>query len=389
MRIRKPFTTAQASDRDQLIRMFAIFIGTGYLIYFLLLYWQFRSEARHLDSWWTPVALVLVFGPAVGMLVAAFLAELRVLERMSAVTALGYFLAVNSWLPAWTGSRLEQSPWLSNMPGLPAMAIALYCSPKVTIGYTFVVVTEVQLLGQARKSDVVEPFLPSWTFATSFCLVFVAATLVAVRTGRWLDSARAAAARIGARVDAMLARKLERDRYGDFIHNVVLAALRSAAVGHASAADKAARSLANFAAIGDCADDEPYRAAAVLGYLRDELAAIDDPELRSVDIEFVDSGTRFDAELVRTFGVGLGQAMDNSMRHAGSGVERRVTIRIGPGRLVVTVADNGSGFDKVMINRRWGLQRLDSQFDQIPGAVLGIATHRGYGTTIEMAWTEP
>ncbi|NQE71902.1 hypothetical protein NG2371_06385 [Nocardia gamkensis] len=386
MKFRNPFKSGQAGDRDRLIRLFAIFISTGYLIYFLLLYPRLATEASHLADWWMPLGLTAVYGPPLVLCATAFLTELPTLEKTAGAVAICYFVAAFTWPLAWQGELFGEWPFIANIPGLAAMAAALTWRPSWVIIYTFAVVAEVQVLGQTRAPDVIEPFWMSWVFATSFCLAYVAAALRAVRTGHILDTARDEAARLSAEAAAVLAYNDDREKFANVVHDNVMHCLRIGIAGKSSPkdADEALRALDE---IGTTSGDEPFSGKEAIAYLQEKLEAIDESVPLTIESSLDGSDFSFDAAVVRTAGIVLREAVKNSVRHAGPDAQQRVTLHIGPGLLGLIVADDGRGFDPSRPSRRWGLRRLPRQVERV-GGELRIDSRKGHGTTIEMLWVD-
>ena len=50
------------ANTDRILRMFARFTSVGYLAYLALLYPSITTTTPHMHRWWTPLAVVVVFG---------------------------------------------------------------------------------------------------------------------------------------------------------------------------------------------------------------------------------------------------------------------------------------------------------------------------------------
>ncbi|MBH0779852.1 sensor histidine kinase [Nocardia bovistercoris] len=386
MRRENPLTLGSSGYSDRVLRLFAIFVACGYLIYFVLLYPRLADEAARLDSWWLPFGLTLVYGPPLLLCSTAFFAELRTLRRTAGAVALCYFVAAFTWPLAWQGESMPEWPFVSTVPGLAAMAAALVWRPSWVMIYTVVVVSEVQVLGITRAPEVNEPFWMGWIYATSFCVVYVAATLRAVRTGQTLDDARAEAVRLSAEAEAVLVYNDDREQFANVVHDNVMHCLRIGMAGKFSARD-AGEALRALDDIGAKSGDEPFSGDEVIDYLREKLQSLDEVEETSTLVVENGAGAeaRFAAAVVRTAGIVVKEAMTNSARHAGPEVTQTATVRMDPGLLRVIIADDGCGFDTAQISNRWGLRRLPRQVERV-GGKLQISSTRGHGTVIEMLW---
>ncbi|MEV0251932.1 ATP-binding protein [Nocardia sp. NPDC050712] len=387
MRFRNPFILSLEGDRDRLVRLFALFISFGYIVFFFLLYPRIESESSVLADWWMPWGLVTLYLPPLIMGVAAFVAELSILEWIAGLVAIGYFFAAFTWPLAWNGEALQTWPMVSGIPGLAAMAAALVWRPSWVALYTVAVVAEVQVLGQTRSQDVIEPLWMSLLFALSFCLVYAAAALRAVHTGYLLDAAREEAARLSAEAEVVLEYNAEREHFADIVHDNVMHCLQIGASGRSSRAD-VAEAIRALELIGTEAGSEPsLLGAEAIGRLRRKLQAVDARMPLIVDSALGPADGEFDAAVVHVAALVLGEAVRNSIRHAGPDADRTATVRIEPHRLSVRVDDNGCGFDPSTDSRRWGLYRLRQQVERIANAELRIKSSKGHGTTIEMRWS--
>ena len=80
-----------------------------------------------------------------------------------------------------------------------------------------------------------------------------------------------------------------------------------------------------------------------------------------------------------------GEALENVVRHAGA---RQVTVQLerAGGRLTLTIADDGCGFDanKPVAEDRYGLRGMRERAGMIGGA-LEVESQPGIGTTVRLA----
>jgi signal transduction histidine kinase len=74
------------------------------------------------------------------------------------------------------------------------------------------------------------------------------------------------------------------------------------------------------------------------------------------------------------------EGLTNLLRHSGAS-SARVSLHIDGGRLVVSVADDGAGFERNAARRGGGLQGLADRFQAL-GGELNVATAPGHGTTL-------
>jgi signal transduction histidine kinase len=74
------------------------------------------------------------------------------------------------------------------------------------------------------------------------------------------------------------------------------------------------------------------------------------------------------------------EGLTNLLRHSGAS-SARVSLHIDGGRLVVSVADDGAGFERNTARTGGGLQGLADRFQAL-GGELNVATAPGHGTTL-------
>lgn len=376
-------------NAERILRLFAQFIAGGFVIYLVLLMPAIREESAHHDPWWTPLGVFLAFVPGTLLLPASFLPGTVWIERCGIATGIGFLLAVLTWPLSWTGTPLTAEAWPATFFGLATMAVGLTGRTRLTVGYLVIVGVLVQLLNQARLPALKSSIFLELPFALGFSLLFVAAALMALRTGRLLDETRSDAYEAAALAAAMRARNVERERFGDLLHDWVMSSLGGAArQPHSPAVRRQATvTLRKLDLIGSADDRSPFDSRDALAYLRSCLTDVDPSIPVDVAIPTEAEGSQFDAAVVRTIGTGLAEAVRNSRRHAGENAECRVHIDLGAGHLAVAVSDDGRGFEPSRSTNRFGLQRVRTQMGALPGADLSVASRPGAGTVVRLSWS--
>lgn len=216
--------------------------------------------------------------------------------------------------------------------------------------------------------------------------LLTAATLALIGAGALRASARLDAA--SSRTEAAVAREaaergrlVARARAAAFVHDEVLAALRGAADAVAGSA-AAVRAQAERAT-GMVRDRPPP--ADWVGQLRALAEGAREPvafELtRSAD------GAQPGEVVVEALLTAAGQAIENSLRHAGP-CRRVVRVRVETDGVRVEVRDDGRGFDPAAVRAdRLGIATsIVGVVRETPGATVRIDSAPGAGTAVALAW---
>ncbi|NMN95083.1 ATP-binding protein [Antrihabitans stalactiti] len=374
----------------RILRLFARFVSAGYLFYLILLAPAIGDQTRAMAAWWTPFGVVAVFIPPLAMGAATFGRDLRWVRLFAGVTALSYVVAAATWPIAWNGVLLQSDSWISSIPGLSGLAAAVAWGPRRTISQLVVAITIVQLINHAcRVPNHNGAFVPDLAFAMSFCLLFVAAALMAMRTGRLLDETQSGAHAVAAAAAAIEARAVQRVRFNALVHDWVMSTLLAAArQPHTDVVRNQARlTLSKLDELGDV-EQGSFDARAVLAHLRTAVGAVDD-SLR-VDTR-VDPGAEkatYPAEAIRVVGGAVSEAVRNSVLHAGDRARRSVSVTVGAMGLEAVIADTGTGFDiEAVAPHRLGLAvSIRGRMQQLDGGSVDVQSCLGAGTTIKMVW---
>lgn len=174
------------------------------------------------------------------------------------------------------------------------------------------------------------------------------------------------------------------------VHDDVLATLllvsQSLSSMRGAIASQAGRVLGRIFALERELDDAPVRRTAFIGRLTGTARRIA-PEC-AVDVRTAgeDPLAPLDAPVAEAFAGATEQALVNSVRHAGD-ASRAVTIEADHGDVVVTVSDNGAGFDPGDVPRdRLGISTSIVGRMRAVGGRASVRSAPGRGTTVRLEW---
>lgn len=382
-------------NTDRISRMFARFISVGYLAYLLILSPSITLMAARVDSWWSPLALTMVFGSGLLLGVLSFRADIRPVRRAAAAAAIFYLVAVTSWPVAWNGPDLplQDGVWLAAFPGLASLAAAVAWPARLAFTHLVIACVSVQVINTvARDGAQVGMLLPEILFSIMFCTLFVGGAVMAFRTGRLLDVTTEEAHAAAALAAAERARAVERERFDALTHDDVMATLLAAARAQPQ---ERVRSLAG-ATLGlldeiraGAGPDEPFSLDRALAHLRAEVAAADE----RTDFTVIRQGVleSIPADEIRALGSALAEAVRNSRLHSGADAQRKVTVTVTDAGLVIDAEDNGVGFDPAAVApHRLGVSvSILGRMTRLPGGSASIDTSPGVGTRVRLGWRRP
>lgn len=382
---------------DRILRAFAVFTSLGYLFYLLLLLPAIIGQAGHFTPWWTPLAAVAVFGTGFAFGLSTLLPDTRSLRIGGAVAAGTYLAALAAALAEWRGPLLEdpQGVWLTTFPGVASLAVVAALRPLLAFGYMAVACTGAQILNHlARDPAVANPLLPDLTFAIMFCTLFVAAAVMALRTGRILDATVESTHAAAAAAAASHARTVERARFDALIHDGVMSTLllASRTGGTEHLAVQAGRTLDQLDALRTGpGPDERFDAAGLVSHLRTAAAAVDDDVPLAVRRLPGADAFSMPAEAARAVGAALAEALRNCDRHAGPDAHRSLAVTLDADRVAVEIADTGIGFDPdtVPAHRLGVTVSIVGRMQQLPGGSARIDSRPGEGTHVHLGWVAP
>ncbi|WP_305780309.1 sensor histidine kinase [Nocardia nova] len=383
--------TGEGAAEVRITRLFARFISSGYLFYMVLMAPTMTTQAKLMAPWWTVFAVAAVYGPPVVLGAMSFHRDIGWIRRAAAGSALGFIAAALSWPLAWNGELLQGDAWISTIPGLAGLAAAVVWRPMWTLLALASAIVPVQLINHfCRAPGHNGVLIPDMMFSTSFCLLYVSAALMAMRTGRLLDATRAEAHEAAAAAAAATARTVQRARFNALLHDWAMSTLLAAARGTHRSEVRHQAELA-IAKLDDVESEGSgtYTAAAVAAHLRTAVADVD--ERLAVELA-ADSpvDATYPAEPVHVLGAAVSEAVRNSALHAGADAVCKVTVALSNSHIDITVTDDGVGFDiaRIAPHRLGVTVSIVERVHQLSGGSVEVLTSPGAGTTIHMSWRE-
>lgn len=379
-------------NTDQITRMFARFISVGYLVYLVILSPSITLLAPRMDSWWTPVALAMVFGSGLLPGALSFRADIRLVRRAAAAAAVLYLVAAAIWPAAWNGPGLvaQDGVWIAAIPGLASLTAAITWPASMAFAHLVIACAGVQVINTVARDEArVSMLLPEILFAIVFCTLYVGGAVMALRTGRLLDATTEQAHAAAADAAAERARAVERERFDALTHDNVMSTLLAAsrAQPHERVRSLACATLGELDGIrAGTGSDDPFPLDRALAHLR--AAAVEADERTGFSVVREGDPGSIPAESVRALGSALAEAVRNSRLHAGAGADRTVTVTATDAGLVVDVRDDGVGFDPAGVApHRLGVTvSILGRMSRLSGGSAEIDTRPGGGATVRLEW---
>lgn len=191
--------------------------------------------------------------------------------------------------------------------------------------------------------------------------------------------------------EARVSTVAEFERQADFVrlvHDEVLATL-SAVLRFSGEPPSALRALARSAldalrASSLDTGSEPSR--AFVDRLIETVGRID----RTCRVEIEERTAEIPNAVAEAMLGALGEAMRNSVRHAGPSAVRAVRARILPDEAVIEIADEGSGFDREAVGSdRLGISNsIVARMAALRGGGSEIESSMGQGTLVRLSWRQ-
>lgn len=359
---------------------------------------------EHAAPWFDPVGLAMVAVPTAGVTIAAWNRDIRLLGICTRVYVWAYFGAMALWLVAWDGVRVEHAPvnWLTSLIGMAAFATVIMRPFGEALLVLIGSVAGYVWMSAATGAD----GLSRGLIATGMWPLIFAALLLSLahktlNTVREYDGARSLAIEEAVVEAGLVARNRERARFDALVHDRVIATLIAAEPGPQSRTTiaQARSALAELDRLGSGGiDGATIGGPEALARLRGAVSGLSDRVEVRVQTQFAaddlpgDDGAgpvSYPSPVVQALSEAMGEAVRNSLRHAGPESGIAVLIEMKPLFVRVTVSDDGKGFDEravpperlgiaVSIRRRMAL--VDGGWGRLRSVV-------DRGTTVQVGWS--
>ncbi|GAA4664191.1 sensor histidine kinase [Frondihabitans cladoniiphilus] len=347
---------------------------------------------------WSWVLVVLTFGTLAGLTVAGLLGRVGATRRWAQAGSLVYLVLLLAW-PILVGDpagMLGRMPWPWYLCSVLLAAASFGFRLRWAI--VFIVATPAVFVAVRSTPPGGGVTVPHALVDAGYAFVLGAAVLLLMtmlrRVAAAVDLAHATAtAKYTAAVRAH-EHEVERVQVDSILHDSVLTTFITASRADTAADRQFAVAMATHAL------SEVVATHALPGV--ETLVTIDALRGRfedacrelGIDVEVTTTGPsehRLPVAVVETFIGAALQALTNSVQHAGPGpVARQVFAEFRAGGVVVTIRDDGVGFDtETMTPGRLGVRVSIVERIRNIGGVAEISSRPGEGTTVRLVWPDP
>ena len=352
------------------------------------------AAGPYLDAVFETLAVVVIFGTPIVSAVAAPILSRRALRRLHGAYALAYLVFVLTWVVALEGRELPSSiaPWIVEITALATVPAALAWRPALAWVY---LVVNAALIAPVRfySSDMVDLITPlQFAFFTlTYTAIFSVVADAAMRNARALDSVTRHTHDAAARAAAASAVRQEQARLDALVHDAVMGTLYYASRGDATL-DPAVRRQA----VAALATLEDLRALSDEGG-EDVTPAAFGSRIRSVALD-AGPGLRVEVSdrrvdpvpglVAAAFAEATAEAVRNSIQHSRSITDGRVLVELTNRRILVTIEDDGVGFDpRAVAPDRLGITvSIRGRLEALSGGGVRVESQPGRGTRVLLEW---
>ena len=390
---------SEDSARARLERLLYSSVGLAALIYGGVLYAGSGGIARQtpqLDAWYgaSLIVIAIVLPAALGVL--TWVLTRRSVRRFAGTTAMLFLFAMMAFPWGLSTPTLVDNavPWYQGIHALHGMIAAIAWQRRTVWVYGLGHGIVIGVVQHAVRDDAGKAAILDAAGSLVFIVVLMAATLGVISAADRLDHASELARAQAARTAVGRTREREETRINAMVHDDIMSVLLTASRDNppASLRDQARVAIASISSL-----ETRDASARVYSNRETVLALLEVIERLSPSTEVVhqEAGDiEVPADVVTALADALAEALRNSIRHAGldgTEVPRRVTIAADDRGLVVTMQDEGRGFNtRAVQSRRLGIRlSIIERMSMVEGGSGDVASRLGEGTTVTLTWVRP
>jgi hypothetical protein len=381
----------------RVLRVVLVVLGIGAGVFLLLTLGPLIADAAYFNPAWSIATAIVVFAVPPVLAAHSFVLSARALRRLLGGYAIAFTLAValGPFMMSVRPMPLEEQPWPLTVTALGTTAAALAWRPWLAWSHLVLncaLIVPVRYV-TAGGVDLALPLRDAF-FTLSFVAIFTALALVALGSGRALDSAAETARMTAARSAATEAREREQARLDALVHDEVIATLYYASLGRpevaASVRTQAARAVAQLARLREPDEGEGDSVPIAIFVSRMRSVVSGQDETIRLRVHATGTGT-VPPEVAAAFAEATSEAVRNSLEHATrADTARSVVLAIEPHRITVEIRDSGPGFDPGQVpGHRLGIAvSIRGRLAAI-GGVARVQSRPQGGTTVSLQWWRP
>jgi len=390
---------SEDTARARLERLFYSSVGLAALIYGGVLYpgsGGISGQTPQLEVWYAAALIAVAIMMPVALGVLTWVLPRRAVRRLASSTALLFLFGMMAFpwglsTPTLTDNAI---PWYQGIHALHGMIAAIAWQRRGVWLYGLSQGVVIGVVQQMVREDAAKAAFLDGVGSLVFIIILMAATMGVMGAADRLDSASALARAQAARTAATRTREREETRINAMVHDDIMSVLLTASRENPpeSLGDQARVAIASIASL------ETRDASSRVYSNRETAVALLDVIQRvapSTGVAHHEAGdVEVPADVVTALCDALAEALRNSVRHAGldgGDVPRHVTIAADDRGLVVTMQDDGKGFNtRTVQSRRLGIRlSIIERMSMVEGGSGDVASRVGEGTTVTLTWVRP
>ncbi len=347
-------------------------------------------------TWWTGVSVVVQV--ATGGLLLATASERWRHHLPAAVILVGaaQVLILALWFPARTGvlagSATIDTVWATGMSSTVGIGVAAVFGYWRSLLYTSFLLTWVAFVySYAHYGHYSVGASYRAAITGSLVGVFLAVIHSGLQMARRVDDDRDRVLSAAAALAGLTARDRERARMDAVVRDEVITVLRAVRAGAPARVHREQAVRALEAMAGEHRADRAEAVGAPAAQLRLRETIVGYGDRIAVDLESDDTAADYPVEAVDMMVDALGEAIVNSLRHAGPGASQAVVGRLTGEGIRIRVLDDGVGFDPraVPLDRMGIATGIRARAAAVPGGATAVESAPGEGTMVSLEWRRP